>query len=90
MFTAHIIKADVIFPVFAEITLFDELEACRLYVQPESMRFADKFNYRFNIDGTLDLKSIMVSALIVQPLLKMQSGMVLCLKKWWKYDCYCY
>ena len=50
-----------------EISLFDEIETCRLYTQLESMRFSNKFSYAFNIDKTLDLKSIMVPALIVQP-----------------------
>ncbi|TKK69317.1 hypothetical protein FC093_08355 [Ilyomonas limi] len=50
-----------------EISLYDEMETCRLYAQLESMRFNNKFSYAFNIDKTLDLKSIMVPALIVQP-----------------------
>ncbi len=53
-----------------EITLFDEIETCRLYTQLESMRFGNKFNYEFNIDETLDLKSIMVPALILQPFIE--------------------
>lgn len=50
-----------------EISLFDEIETCRLYAQLESMRFSNKFSYAFDIDATLDLKSVMVPALIVQP-----------------------
>ena len=53
-----------------EITLFDEMETCRLYTQLESMRFGNKFNCRFIIDDTIDLKSIMVPALIVQPFIE--------------------
>lgn len=53
-----------------EITLFNEIETCRLYTQMESMRFDNKFDYRFNIDPTLDLKSIMVPALIIQPFIE--------------------
>jgi sensor histidine kinase YesM len=53
-----------------EISLHDEIETCRLYTQLESMRFNNKFNYQFNIDKTLDLKSVMVPALIVQPFIE--------------------
>jgi anti-sigma regulatory factor (Ser/Thr protein kinase) len=53
-----------------EITLYDEIETSRLYTQLESMRFGNKFSYTFNIDKTLDLKSVMVPALIVQPFIE--------------------
>jgi sensor histidine kinase YesM len=53
-----------------EISLYDEIETCHLYTQLESMRFGNKFSYAFNIDETLDLKSIMVPALILQPFIE--------------------
>jgi LytS/YehU family sensor histidine kinase len=53
-----------------EITLFDEIETCRLYTQLESMRFGDRFNCLFNVDKTIDLKSISVPALIIQPFIE--------------------
>ncbi len=53
-----------------DISLYDELETCRLYTQLESMRFGNKFNYAFHIDETLDLKSVMVPALIIQPFIE--------------------
>jgi hypothetical protein len=53
-----------------EITLYDEIETCRLYTQLESMRFDKKFNCHFNIDETIDLKSIRISALIIQPFIE--------------------
>lgn len=53
-----------------EVTLFDEIETCKLYVQLESMRFGNKFSYLFCVDETLDLKSIQVPALIVQPFIE--------------------
>ena len=53
-----------------EISLFDEIETCRLYVQLESMRFGNKLSYAFNVDETFDLKSIMVPALIIQPFIE--------------------
>jgi tetratricopeptide (TPR) repeat protein len=53
-----------------EITLFDEMETCKLYTQLESMRFGKKFSYHFNIDETIDLKSVQVPALIIQPFIE--------------------
>jgi ligand-binding sensor domain-containing protein len=53
-----------------EITLYDEIETCRLYTELESMRFGKKFSHEFNIDDKLDLKSIMVPALILQPFIE--------------------
>lgn len=53
-----------------EITLYDEIETCKLYTQLESMRFANKFSYKFSIDETVDLKLLMVPALIIQPFIE--------------------
>jgi len=53
-----------------EITLFDEIETCRLYTQLESLRFGNRFQHRFLIDENLDLKSIEVPALIIQPFIE--------------------
>lgn len=53
-----------------EITLHDEIETCRLYTQLESMRFGNKFNYAFCINPSLDLKSVMIPALIIQPFIE--------------------
>jgi ligand-binding sensor domain-containing protein/anti-sigma regulatory factor (Ser/Thr protein kinase) len=53
-----------------EISLFDEIETCRLYTQLESMRFGNKFSYSFIVDETIDLKSLQVPALIIQPFIE--------------------
>ena len=53
-----------------EITLHDEIETCRLYIQLESMRFGNKLFYMFNVDEAIDLKSVMVPALILQPFIE--------------------
>jgi LytS/YehU family sensor histidine kinase len=53
-----------------EISLYDELENCRLYAQLESMRFGDKLHCSFQIGEAIDLKSIKVPALIVQPFIE--------------------
>ena len=53
-----------------EISLFDEMETCKLYLQLEAMRFDTKFSYAVNMDETIDLKSIHVQALIIQPFIE--------------------
>ena len=53
-----------------EITLYDEIETCRLYLQLEAMRFDTKFSYSVNIDDSIDLKSVQVPALIIQPFIE--------------------
>ncbi|MBX2933043.1 MAG: histidine kinase [Ferruginibacter sp.] len=53
-----------------EITLFDEMETCKLYLQLEAMRFDARFSYQIIVDEHLDLKSIQIPALIIQPFIE--------------------
>jgi two-component sensor histidine kinase len=53
-----------------EISLYDEMETCKLYLQLEAMRFDTKFSYSVNVDDNIDLKSVQVPALIIQPFIE--------------------
>jgi hypothetical protein len=53
-----------------EITLYGEIETCKYYLQLEAMRFDTKFSYTVNIDEAIDLKSVQVPALIIQPFIE--------------------
>jgi len=53
-----------------DISLYDELETCKYYLQLEAMRFDAKFSYSVNLDVKIDLKSIQVPALIIQPFIE--------------------
>ncbi len=53
-----------------EITLYDEMETCKLYLQLEAMRFDTKFSYAVNVEDSIDLKSVQVPALIIQPFIE--------------------
>ncbi|MBK8494162.1 MAG: histidine kinase [Chitinophagaceae bacterium] len=53
-----------------EISLYDEIETCNLYLQLEAMRFDTKFSYAVNVGKDIDLKSIQVPALIIQPFIE--------------------
>jgi sensor histidine kinase YesM len=50
-----------------EISLYDEIETCRLYIQLENLRFGNKLKYLFTVDPEIDLKSYRVPALLIQP-----------------------
>ena len=53
-----------------EISLYEELETCKLYTQLEKMRFGNKVGFVFNIDESIDLKDFKVPALIMQPFIE--------------------
>lgn len=53
-----------------QISLHDELETCKLYTQLEAMRLSGRLSYNFDVDQNLDLKSVMVPALIIQPFIE--------------------
>jgi sensor histidine kinase YesM len=53
-----------------QISLFDEIETCKLYLELEAMRFDEKFSFTVNVDHDIDLKSIEVPALIIQPFIE--------------------
>ncbi len=53
-----------------EISLYDEIETCKFYLQLEAMRFDAAFNYSINADPEIDLKSVNIPALIIQPFIE--------------------
>ncbi|MDX2191234.1 MAG: PAS domain S-box protein [Bacteroidota bacterium] len=53
--------------VQTKISLEDELEILKYYIQLENVRFGDKFNVVFNIDPTIDVQNIEIPSLLIQP-----------------------
>lgn len=53
-----------------DISLYDEIETCRLYLELEALRFDSKFSYTMSADETIDMKSVQVPALIIQPFIE--------------------
>ena len=51
----------------AVITLEEELNALRLYLELEMLRFDHRFSYNFKIDDNVDISMIKVPPLIIQP-----------------------
>ena len=49
------------------VTLSNELEALKLYIEMESIRFDKKYHYVFDIDETIQQDSVYVPPLIIQP-----------------------
>lgn len=53
--------------IYQWISLEQELDALRLYIELESLRFQHQFNYEIRIEADLDTTSIKVHPLILQP-----------------------
>jgi len=53
-----------------EVSLYEELETCKLYTELEKMRFGNKLSFDFDIDGSVDLKEFKIPALIIQPFIE--------------------
>jgi signal transduction histidine kinase len=53
-----------------EISLHDEIQTCKLYIELESMRFGNKLKFNLAIDPDIDIKSLKVPALIIQPFIE--------------------
>lgn len=49
------------------VTLSDELERLKLYLDIESMRFKDKFEYRFFVEKNVETDLLKVPAMFLQP-----------------------
>ena len=50
-----------------EISLDEELETMRLYINIENIRFCNEIDYHLNIDPEINLKAIKIPSLILQP-----------------------
>jgi sensor histidine kinase YesM len=50
-----------------EVALSDELEALKLYIEMEALRFANKFTYEITIAGNVSAGTLQVPPLIIQP-----------------------
>ncbi|MET0393730.1 MAG: histidine kinase [Chitinophagaceae bacterium] len=53
-----------------EISLYSEIQTCRLYAQMEALRFGDRITYEFIIDDSIDPYSVKMPPLILQPLIE--------------------
>jgi tetratricopeptide (TPR) repeat protein len=51
----------------AWITLEDEIEMLKLYLDMEKLRFKDAFNYHFQYDEAIDLTGVFIPPLLLQP-----------------------
>lgn len=49
------------------VSLSDELDAVNLYLELESMRLGNRFNYEIDVDPELDANNIEIAPLIIQP-----------------------
>ena len=49
------------------VAIEDDLEALKLYLELEQMRFEDKFDYRIEIEGNVDLDYDIMPPMLLQP-----------------------
>ncbi len=49
------------------VAIEDDLEALKLYLELEQMRFEDKFDYKIEIDGNVDLDYDIMPPMLLQP-----------------------
>lgn len=50
-----------------KVTLLNELETLKLYIEMEAMRFQQKVRYQFEIDASVDTENIQIPPLLIQP-----------------------
>ena len=50
-----------------KITLSNEIDLLKNYLELEKMRFKDKFEYNFEVDESIDLEEIEIPPLMIQP-----------------------
>jgi len=53
-----------------EISLADELETVELYMNIENIRFSDEINFNVSIDDNIDVHTVKIPSLILQPFLE--------------------
>lgn len=49
------------------VMLAEELERLRLYLKLENMRFADKFEYQINVEDGINVETVVIPAMLLQP-----------------------
>ncbi len=53
-----------------EITLSDEIETAKLYLDIENIRFHNEINVTINVDNTLNVNTIILPSLLLQPFIE--------------------
>ena len=61
------------------VPLRDELDALKLYLELEMIRFKDKFEYRINVDEEIDTLLYKVPTMLIQPYVENSSLTDCCL-----------
>ncbi|MBL7857092.1 MAG: PAS domain S-box protein [Cyclobacteriaceae bacterium] len=64
---SKLIRSILTHSVDNKIKLSDELELLRNYTQLEMTRFENKFDFRLNVDDQVDVDSIEIPSLLIQP-----------------------
>jgi sensor histidine kinase YesM len=53
-----------------QISLEDEIDFLKRYIELEKFRFGNHFNYEFNLDGDLSVNSCSIPSMFIQPIIE--------------------
>ena len=67
---AKLVRKNLDSSLVPEIYLDDEIERINLYLKLEQMRFQDKFNYKVNVDSSIEPQSIKIPSMLLQPFIE--------------------
>lgn len=67
---AKLVRKNLDSSLVNEIYLDDEIERIGLYLKLEEMRFKDKFDYKINVDESIEPQSIKIPSMLLQPFIE--------------------
>jgi len=67
---AKLVRKNLDSSLVNEIYLDDEVERIGLYLKLEEMRFKDKFDYKVDVDKTIEPQSIKIPSMLLQPFIE--------------------
>jgi ligand-binding sensor domain-containing protein len=67
---AKLVRKNLDSSLVNEIYIDEEIERISLYLKLEQMRFQDKFSYQINMDPSIELQSIKIPSMLLQPFIE--------------------
>lgn len=64
---AHLIRLILQNSKNSTVSLYDELDALKLYIEIEALRFENKFEYNIHVDEGIEMQSVHIPPMILQP-----------------------
>ncbi|MCC6835362.1 MAG: PAS domain S-box protein [Cytophagales bacterium] len=64
---SKLIRSILVHSINHKIKLLDEIEMLKNYIQLEMIRFENKFSFSLSVDNDIELDSVMIPSLLIQP-----------------------